>query len=817
MARVNKEEAERSADSFRQARDQADENAKRAEVNEARAYRAQARAQIQESISLADQSLRQTANGDVLGAMHTALAALPRDPANLDRPYVARADYALAKAFLANRPQAAIKPSNDWVNDVVYNRDGSQFALGTRDGFFKTYDAKTNQEVTSGNERRRAVMAIAASADGSRLVVAYQDPPSLVVKDGASGKVMRVLRLRALPNKVLLTRDGSRAVVLSQQLEGRPAIIDLNDESGNVRFVEGHPSLGVGLPRAAAISPDGRLLLFVRDNAVLAWDLSTGSLVVSSVGARSGVRRLELPGAEGNEPIDGAAFVSDTGDAVLVGKQHVYLVDLNTATVKSSQPFEKSSEYVSSRGPLLTPSGDKITFPVSKRNLATYSRSDWSLIAKRELPADIAEMAISPDGTLIAAACADFSVRAWPIDSADPIGVFLGHNERVRGITFSPDGRHMITYGDAVARVWDVRASGAVLDVQPPSQRIKSINLQSKVATVEASTDTKAAGDDPGTGLWSVLDRKPVGSEAVKAFVRDGAAPGPFSPSGRWLAIKREYSGDSGEARKDASKILTDLAREVAADAAAIELGEGRARAVAIIDSQSGKATRLLVTRGEARSFDVKFLGDDGATLGLAAVDYNGDDSRSFAEIWNAKSGKELLSVTQDGRDARLLYVPESGCTIFVTQPRWREYTSSVWNLSNGERIAGFDRPVAPYDDESAAARLTERDRVLLGDSDNRPSLVQCSTGKEIGSIAGAAVGASRLLMSTDRRRMLVDSIGAPRTLWNLDAAEKIATIPDGEFEGSLAQFSDDNRRIVTREWRDKKRGSRYSTLRTAA
>lgn len=802
VARLNKEEAQRSADKYRVAKDQSDANAKKAENNEALARGAQAKAQIQESISLADQSLRQSASGDIEGAMRRAIGALPADSTNLDRPFVAKADYALAKAFLANRLEATISPSSDWVNKVAYNSDGSRFAVGTRDGFLKIYDAATNRELTSSNARRQAVMTLAYSTDGSRLVAAYQDPPSLAVLDGASGKLIRTFRLSALPNAVLLSHDGSKAVVVSQQNEMRPAVVDLNDESGNIHFLESHPKLGGGflsLPRATAMSPDDRFLLYVENNAVFVWDVASGALTATSFEAGSNIRRIAV--SESDESFDAAAFRGD-GAAVLIGKHRIYVADVRTGAIKDSFSFADDWQFATSRGPLLTPDGGKVVFAVNKRTLSTYSLTDWHLIAKRDLPADISEVAISPDGDVVAAAGADLTVRAWRIDSADPIGIFAGHKDRVHGMAFSPDGTHMISYGDATARLWNLRPSQAMLDMLPPGLKARSTNPRTMMAIVEREAEEYGSR----TRLWSIARNEFVGSKAVEAFLADGATPQTFSPSGKWVAIRNDYrSMDAQSTRDHVLEILNGLVREATPGATPIEIGDGELHVVAVMQTDTGKAARVMIATGNAMLSDAAFLDDDGSALGLSASNYDGDNPTSSAEVWDVGTGKKRLSISQKGSSPKLALVGGGGCAVFSTAPTYGSHLSSIWRMSTGEKIAEFGRAFAASasgDDENLPPY---HDRVLLGDAEDKPVLLECQTGKEVGAVAGAAVGASRLLMSIDRRRMLVDGIGAPRTLWNLDRAEKLSVIPDMTFDGSIAEFSADDRRIVTRGRRNRR------------
>jgi WD40 repeat protein len=158
FARIQEKRAEDATTQAIAERNQAEEQRNRAKAQLARAQR-------NESITLADQSLRETAIGDPIQGIQLALSALPADRSSPDRPFVPRAEFALAKAVSANRLEYAVTPSTDWVNQASFSPDGTEIALATRDGFLKILDAATAQEIRSSMEQRQALLNLAYSPD----------------------------------------------------------------------------------------------------------------------------------------------------------------------------------------------------------------------------------------------------------------------------------------------------------------------------------------------------------------------------------------------------------------------------------------------------------------------------------------------------------------------------------------------------------------------------------------------------------------------------------------------------------------------------
>ncbi|MEP0924355.1 hypothetical protein [Leptolyngbya sp. ST-U4] len=57
-------------------------------------------------------------------------------------------------------------------------------------------------------------------------------------------------------------------------------------------------------------------------------------------------------------------------------------------------------------------------------------------------------VAVSPDGSKIASASGNFTVKLWDIETGELLQTFTGHLGEVRTVVFSPNGKLLTSAGD---------------------------------------------------------------------------------------------------------------------------------------------------------------------------------------------------------------------------------------------------------------------------------------------------------------------------------------------------------------------------------
>jgi WD40 repeat protein len=177
--------------------------------------------------------------------------------------------------------------------------------------------------------------------------------------------------------------------------------------------------------------------------------------------------------------------------------------------------------------PLRPGGGLSVRTPVARPGVVKGVRS-WTIETRRHRWA-ATNMALSPDGTLVATSGYDGMVRLWDTQTGELKRVLVGHDSYSYGLTWSADGRYLASAGsfDYTVRVWEAR-TGLPLKVLR--------GLKDAPITVAFSPDgALLAAGTGGSGyvpVWQVAKGKLLKTAETGKPVLDLA----FSPDGRTLA-----------------------------------------------------------------------------------------------------------------------------------------------------------------------------------------------------------------------------------------------------------------------------------------
>jgi cytochrome c len=95
----------------------------------------------------------------------------------------------------------------------------------------------------------------------------------------------------------------------------------------------------------------------------------------------------------------------------------------------------------------------------------------------------IVGLAVSPDGSTLASASWDSTVRLWPLRSGAK-RVLQGHSQNVNGVAFTPDGKSLVSVGyDLTLRIWPLHDAPPDVITLPSPLNAVAVAVDGEIAT----------------------------------------------------------------------------------------------------------------------------------------------------------------------------------------------------------------------------------------------------------------------------------------------------------------------------------------------
>lgn len=427
---------------------------------------------------------------------------------------------------------SVVRGHADAVYRAEFSPDGQRLVTVSRDVTSRTWDLPSGRELARISLSNPALAACTFDPSGARAATcawerdkAGQVHGVVWIWDAASGEVLHRSQVGVKPlSSIRYTPDGSKLVVGSW--DGLVHVLDAEGrELGRLEL----PEDGIyNAVNDVAVSADGRLAACAsKDHSARVFSLESGELIVTLRGHGSDVEGVAF------SP-DGARLATCSSDA--------------TTSVWKCSDWSRQDVLRGSvdtvRGVAWAKDGVSLIGCSLEKRLLT-----WNTAASSRAAVDIStghegtySSTISPDGSLVAAACYDGWMRLYDARSGALVREWHAHpGSTCHGAAFSADGARLVSCSwDRTARVWDVR-DGSAIAVCVVGDGVSAIDISPNGAMVATSGST--------VQVWRIDQTKRLHTISV-----DGTQPTQvaFSPDGALIAsgwsdgLARVHRADDG-------------------------------------------------------------------------------------------------------------------------------------------------------------------------------------------------------------------------------------------------------------------------------
>ena len=362
-----------------------------------------------------------------------------------------------------------------------------------------------------------------------------------------------------------------------------------------------------------------------------------------------------------------------------------------------------------------------------------------------------------------------------------PRAVLVGHGKSVYGVTYSPDGRRIVTTSsDKSARIWEADSGRLVAELNGHGDSVFSATYSPDGRhIVTASSDKTARLWEADSGQLR-FELKGHGDTVYRAT---------FSPDGRrivtasWDKTARVWEADTG-------RLLAELIGHGDSIYSATYSPDGRH----IVTASSDKTARvweadtgrlLAELQGHRKSIYSATYSPDGHRIVTASSD-------KTARVWEADTGRPIAELR--GHGDRVVSATHSPDGLYIVTAS-SDKTARVWEADTGQQLAELK---GHADSLSSAAYSPDGRRIVTSSSDNSARVWESDSGRLIAELRGHGDSLRSAIFSPDGRQIVTASGDKTARVWAADGGRLIYELGGPSHGVYSVAYSPDGRRIVT-------------------
>ena len=375
-------------------------------------------------------------------------------------------------------------------------------------------------------------------------------------------------------------------------------------------------------------------------------------------------------------------------------------------------------------------------------------------------------VSFSPDGKYVITTSGRIA-RLWEVESGNEVRMFEGHSDIVTSVAFSPEGKQVATGSrDNTARLWEVETGRELRRLEGHSAEVLTVALSSNGKYL-------VTGARDGTArLWEIETGRELrrfqnsGRNVVVALSGNGR----FLVTGSTDGTARLWESDSGrELRPFAmhSHEVTSLALNDNGQLLVTGGDEGRARLWRTKDMNE-----LHRFEGDSGTVIATTLSNNGRYLVIG-------ESSGVARLWDIENGRELRSFEEPAKSLSSVAVSGDGQRLVMGGS---DGVARLWDIESGQELRRFEGHTGPV----ILVKLSIDERYLVTrDYFGTLWFWDVAAGRELRHFGGDSPSINIIALSNDGQFMVTAGRENVARLWDVKTGQELR-----KFEGHTGSIS---------------------------